>query len=387
MDMDNCGDRRTSELFREFLDNVKNTNELKQGDVTAIRFGIFGEVGGIVATAKKLRRDEKALPGPREAAIEEFGDALWYVGALCLNRDVGLDQVFSEVMHVINESYTFAGSAAPTPSARDPLLVALDARDESLLTLGKAAADLLNVGEDREAELRHLRAFGWAYAGALSSCELNFEVVVRENIAKTSGAFGKPVFKNLPRFDNDYPAHEQLPDVIEIWFVEHDSGVSYMSCNGVFVGDPLTDAIEDEDGYRFHDVFHLANAAFLNWSPVTRALLKRKRKSKKSTDRNQDGGRATVVEEGLTAWLFAKAKKLEFLQGQNKVAYDILKTILDFVTGYEVDKVPLKQWTTAILEGYAVWRQVHANQGGIVTANCRDRTLTYQPLPPDRVSK
>ena len=34
-----------------------------------------------------------------------------------------------------------------------------------------------------------------------------------------------------------------------------------------------------DDGYRFHDVVHLAYAAILGWSPVTRALLDCKRRS------------------------------------------------------------------------------------------------------------
>ena len=33
------------------------------------------------------------------------------------------------------------------------------------------------------------------------------------------------------------------------------------------------------DGYRFHDVFHLACAAVLCWSPVTRRNLGRKRRT------------------------------------------------------------------------------------------------------------
>ena len=42
----------------------------------------------------------------------------------------------------------------------------------------------------------------------------------------------------------------------------------------------------------FHDVFHLAYAAVLGWSPTTRALLKIKRKSRPEIDENEDGARA-----------------------------------------------------------------------------------------------
>ena len=68
---------------------------------------------------------------------------------------------------------------------------------------------------------------------------------------------------------------------------------------------------------RFHDVFHLANAAILHWSPVFRALIRQKRKSDPKIDEVEDGGRATVVEEGLTAWIFSYAKGLNFFEGHD----------------------------------------------------------------------
>ena len=148
----------------------------------------------------------------------------------------------------------------------------------------------------------------------------------------------------------------------------------------MFIGDPLTDNIADLDGYRFHDVFHLAHAAILHWSPVVRALIKHKRKSKPEYDENQDSGRAIVVEEGLTAWLFSKAKELDFFEGHNRVSLGILKTVNEFVVGYEVSKCPLKLWERAILDGYTVFRQLKAAQGGWIVGNRENRTIHYEPL-------
>lgn len=112
----------------------------------------------------------------------------------------------------------------------------------------------------------------------------------------------------------------------------------------MFIGDPLTDNIADRDGYRFHDVFHFANAAILHWSPVMRALIRHKRKSNPKFDEEQDSGRAIVVEEGVAAWIFSRAKELNFFENQEKVSLGILKTIGEFVSGYEVEKCPLKLW-------------------------------------------
>lgn len=93
-----------------------------------------------------------------------------------------------------------------------------------------------------------------------------------------------------------------------------------MRWNGVFIGDPLSDNIADRDGYRFHDVFHFANAAVLHWSPTFRALIKHKRKSNQAVDEAQDSGRAIVIDEGLSAYIFSYAKQLDFFQEQNTVS-------------------------------------------------------------------
>src|SRR5439155_4028270 len=90
-------------------------------------------------------------------------------------------------------------------------------------------------------------------------------------------------------------------------------------------GDPLDDNSYEEDGYRFHDAFHLANAAVLGWSPVTRALLRRKRKSDLLVDRVEDGARAIAHEEGLTAFIFSEASGHKFFLGADRVDWDLLK--------------------------------------------------------------
>jgi len=142
----------------------------------------------------------------------------------------------------------------------------------------------------------------------------------------------------------------------------------------------ITDNISDRDGYRFHDVFHFAYAAILHWSPVTRALIRHKRKSKPVYDEEQDSGRAIVVEEGLTAWIFSRAKELDFFEGQKKVSLDVLKTISEFVRGYEVEQCPLMLWEKTILEGYAVFRQLKAAQGGWIMGNREQRQISFRAL-------
>jgi hypothetical protein len=86
------------------------------------------------------------------------------------------------------------------------------------------------------------------------------------------------------------------------------------------------------------------------------------------------------VEEGLTAWLFSRAKFLNYFEGQSRVSLGVLKVIQDYVAGYEVEQCPLKLWERAILQGYAVFRQIRAAQGGYVVGNRNTRTVTFKPL-------
>ena len=200
------------------------------------------------------------------------------------------------------------------------------------------------------------------------------------NIEKACGRFLDPDPSTLPTFDSDFPDAEKLPLHFEIQINQRRRGRSYLQWNDVFIGDPLTDNIIKSDGYRFHDVFHLAHAAILHWFPTFRALIKRKRKSNRKIDEAQDGGRAIVIEEGLTSWIFSCAKHLNFFEGKTSVSFDLLKTVQQFVQGYEVEECPLKLWEQAILEGYEVFRQVRENKGGIVIGDRETRTIEYKPV-------
>ena len=227
------------------------------------------------------------------------------------------------------------------------------------------------------------RGAHYHYLDALHAANLSFADIARSNVRKVRGAFITPARENLIDFDVGFGAEEQLPREFKIRVNQRGTGRSYLQWNGVFIGDPLTDNIADPDGYRFHDVFHFAYVAILHWSPVVRALIRHKRKSKPKYDEEQDSGRAIVVEEGLTAWIFTRAKELNFFDGQARVSLGMLKTIGEFVTGYEVSQCPLKLWEQAILEGYAVFRQIRANEGGWIIGDRGQRTICYARLGSD----
>jgi hypothetical protein len=367
-------------LFSEYAEQVAGTDVLDAAELNPVLLGLYGEVGGIMSTAKKHVRESDAYPGFRKAAEEEFGDTLWYFAAVCRRLHVPLEEIFSEAAK--NDDYTNVVAASDLSMGAVANIVIPAATtaslDAMLLQLGKSTAALLVDVPARQ----DLVAFARAYMGALCTAQLAFSKVARSNVRKARGAFIDPVPEDLRDldFDRDFGGEEQLPQTFKIRINQRKTGKCYLQWNGVFIGDPLTDNIADKDGYRFHDVFHLSYAAILHWSPVVRALIKHKRKSNEKFDEEQDSGRAIVVEEGLTAWIFSRAKELNFFENQKKVSFGLLKTIEEFVSGYEVEQCPLKLWEKAILDGYSVFRQLKDNKGGWIIGNRKERTIAYQPL-------
>lgn len=364
-------------LLSQYAAEVAPTDVLDPADLRSVQHGLFGEVGGIMSTAKKNIRDGNLFPEYRRAAEEEFGDTLWYLAALCRRCGVDLDTVFER--STADGGYAVALAASDLaigPIATVSVPKVSPELDATLAALGQATAGLLHGTPTADA----LVGFARQYLDALHATGLAFSNVVQTNLRKARGAFLEPNPADLIDFDAEFDEEERLPAEFRIRIDQRSSGKSYLKWNGVFIGDPLTDNIADPDGYRFHDVFHLANAAILHWSPVVRALIKHKRKSRPKYDEEQDGGRATVVEEGLTAWLFARAKALNYYEGQKRVSLGILKTVQDFVAGYEVEQCPLKLWEHSILQGYSVFRQVRDAKGGWVIGNRATRTLRYEPL-------
>ncbi|BBB65519.1 pyrophosphatase [Undibacterium sp. YM2] len=363
-------------LLSDYAVKIADTDILDHTDIKPILLGLYGEVGGIMSTAKKLIRENIAYPRHKKEAEEEFGDTLWYLAALCRRLDIPLDELFCEATRPTSD-FKMLGVANDLTRggfAQVAVPILTDSPDATLFKLGRSAGALLEDTPKRTA----IACFARDYLHALSAANLKFSDVVHGNLHKTRGAFLDPCQEDLIDFDADFGIEEQLPRKFQIRLNQRGSARSYLQWQGVFIGDPLTDNMSDRDGYRFHDVFHFAYAAILHWSPVTRALIKHKRKSIAAYDEEQDSGRAIVVEEGVTAWIFSRAKELHFFENQKKISLEMLKTIAEFVSGYEVEKCPLKLWEKAILEGYSVFRQIKDAEGGWIIGDRELRTIRYE---------
>ena len=359
-----------------YNNEVEPTDVLGSG-LEPVLQGLFGEVGGVLSAAKKFVREGDAFPGYLAAAEEEFGDALWYLAALCRRADLPLEEVFREAASGEDFSSIAIASDVKGGGFSEAKLPPTNRNfDAALFELGAATGRLMSTTTSKD----DVVAFTRAYLQCIGLAKLSLAQVATRNIAKTRGAFLDPDPSELPDFDAAFAPEEQLPRTFAIRISQRGGARSYLQWNNVFIGDPLTDNIVDNDGYRFHDVFHFSNAAILHWSPVMRAIIRHKRKSDPVMDENQDSGRAIVVEEGISAWLFSRAKELNFFEGHTRVSLSLIKTIGEFVQGYEVQACPLKLWERSILEGYRVFRQMKQNDGGWVLGDREGRSIDYKPL-------
>ena len=362
----------------EYESSSALTDLLAVDALTPVQLGLFGEVGGLMATSKKYHREGEAYAAHKDAVIDEFGDTLWYLAALCRRLGYSLGEVMTEASRGETVSSDIVAGTLPNgPIAFVKTFSEQKTFDELLMCLGREAANLLSAGSGIDEQRIRLVAFTRTYLRAVQAYKIPLAMIATKNLAKVRDRFLAYDVSKLPDFDARFPEEEQLPQNFRIEIKQREIGKCYLRWNGVFIGNVLTDNIEDSDDYRFHDVFHFAHAAILHWSPTFRALIRQKRKSETRIDENQDGGRAIVIEEGLTAYIFSCAKELNFFENQSSISFDLLKTIKNFVRGYEVEQCPLKLWEEAILQGYAVFRLLRENGGGVVVGNRKNRTISY----------
>jgi hypothetical protein len=162
-------------------------------------------------------------------------------------------------------------------------------------------------------------------------------------------------------FDYDYPEGEQLPRRFTASIRDQGSdGVCQASLviDSRVVGDQLRDNSWNDDGYRFHDVFHLANAAVLGWSPCLRRMLRAKRKSDKRVDEIEDGARAIVLEEAVVALVFDYCSANGWRLDAAHVSADLVGTLQRLTAHLECASCPPDLWWQAICDGADAWKRL-----------------------------
>ncbi|MBK0110962.1 nucleoside triphosphate pyrophosphohydrolase family protein [Delftia sp. S67] len=394
--------------LQEYQERADAANQFKGKPeaLSQLRFGLFGEVGGLLAAVKKSYRD---IGAAQQAIVrEELGDCFWYLTAVSVEYGHSLSSVgmagFNELQRRFSisssqpvEQITFLRFDGVYAMCHEQL-PSLD-RTQQLSDFGIHAGQLMSITSSPQLSnssslellaklLADLVTVGWMF-------ELKFADIATTNLEKFESRWPKAGTQYIPPFDEKSPSHEKFERRFEVSFIERfynegqDNERPYViqQIRNVNIGDRLTDNRTELDGYRFHDVFHLAYVAHLGWSPVIRSLLKIKRKSDPKLDENEDGARAAIIEEGIATWIFNHADRHDFYENTEigKLEYGLLKQVQDMVEGYEVAVCPLWQWERAILDGFKVFRQLRDSGSGVVTVDMEMHSVTFAPLdlPPE----
>jgi NTP pyrophosphatase (non-canonical NTP hydrolase) len=225
----------------------------------------------------------------------------------------------------------------------------------------------------------------WYVSNVASKFGLSLGEIANSNLIKVEDRWRSPERRRAP-YDDAFAESQRLPRQFEYAF-EHQlvDGITKLVLidrqNGGTAGDPLTDNAYDDDGYRYHDVIHLAFAACLGWSPVWRKLLRKQGRLTNRTPREvadaEDGGRGQVIEEAIVAAAYAYAADHGFLEGLPSVDWHLLRHIRQLTANREVRNVSAWEWNDALLRGFAVWRQLRAHGGGVVRGDLLAGTIEF----------
>lgn len=355
------------------------------GSLSFPLLGLFGEAGSLLSEVKKKQRDRASYLGYAAAVVEELGDVLWYLNAVASRGGLSLSTVAAHLAALDGganvPALTFASlQPAIMPRGAQPTATF----EKTLLRLAGSIGALVadheaNVLEQKDNLSIRLSNVLSLLLEAANEAGVTLEAAAIKNLAKIRDRW--PAERIFPRpFDVDCDPNEQLPRDLHIEIFERAvRGQTYVfqRCNGLNIGDRLTDNAMTADDYRFHDVFHYAYVAVLGWSPVTRSLFRLKRKSLPNIDEAQDGARATLIEEGITTWLFGQAVDLDLFAHlkAGELPFDLLKHVRQFVAGYEAEQCPLWLWEEAILQGYSAFRYLREHRRARIHVDMTNRVL------------
>lgn len=426
--------------YDRFVQSTDKTVDKPQKERFEIAiFGLAAEIGSVIAAIKK-----RLLAGDKpedwnvanDEIIEELGDVVWYCFALArianepkvvniflhdiisLRREIGgTDDRAQKIRGILNSDkraeFLKAAEGFPTRTRtmqfedyQKIAFLTARTRDRTLVevclaVLSQLSAELfrlmlpeVELGINRDVTDRPtndvLARIAWHVAALASTYDISLDDIARENIRKNTQRYEKG--QPTPLHDTKYEEHERFPRYMRIGVVSIGSGRARMYWEGKRLGDDLTDNSAIDDGYRFHDVMHLANIAKLGWSPVFRKLMDRKRKSDPKIDEVQDGARAGIVEEALIKAIHSEGlrqakqrtpncgpEQLRPFLNESEISNRFLDFIKSLVAGLEVENNQSWEWIETIVEGYDIFRQIREEKQGTITLDLDARSITFQP--------
>lgn len=426
----------TYDAFVQETDQSHGLSASERMDVAI--YGLASEVGSVVAAIKKrllAGGGEASWNVPDQEITDELGDVIWYCFSLAkianpdrpiniFTRDISnlkreLSAGDARALHLARllpeqNRTAFLEAAAAFPRRTREMefedyqaLAFLTARTQGrelaqicLAVLWQLTAQLFRHHLP-ETELQLNRAvrdqpvndvlgeIAWHISALASIFGLRLSDVAAANMAKVSKRWDT---SKTPLHDEAFPQNERFPRTFQIAFVSLGAGRSRMYIDGRRLGDDLTDNAYQEDGYRFHDVMHIALVAKLGWSPVLRSLMGRKRRSIARVDEVEDGARARIVEEAVIKAIHAEGERLAVLRGdgqpgeprrlfstRGEIGYGFLKFISTFVTDLEVAQNAFPEWEGAIMEGFEIYDRLRRTGHGTIEVDLNARSMHFTP--------
>jgi len=262
-----------------------------------------------------------------------------------------------------------------------PFLGIIGEAGSVLTELKKKLRDGEGYGAFKEKLQEELGDVLWYISTIATQHHLNLEEIAKSNIRKINDRFTEGDLSKFKIYDEEFEEAEKFPREFEIQFIPFEEAgkkkLKIISKDGTLIGDPLTDNAHDNDGYRFHDIFHFGYVSYLGWSPVIRKLLKIKRKSDDKIDEVEDGARAAITEELVTLFVYNHAQNHRLFKYSDRVDTDVLKTVQKLVSKIEVKDCTAKQWEVCIINSYKVFDELVKNNGGRVLVSIKNRRLIY----------
>lgn len=421
--------------YAAFVDETDVSKTTPEARFDIALYGLVGEVGSLVAALKKrlLAAGRRNWNVPNDEIVEELGDCLWYVFAIGAASGLSAEFAASDIRSLIaeiaeeepradriravlgdgadlflSEAPRFlarwsTGEATLDDYRRVAFLTARTKGDQlvevCLAVLQQLTAELLRTKlpslekelnrrlPDRPVEALLGEVF-WHVSALASLYGLELGDIAARNVAKLERRFGRS--KPTPLPDQDRPPSERLPRRFDVSFVTVGPGRSRMYMDGRQLGDDLTDNAYAEDGYRFHDVIHLALAAKLGWSPVLRKLMGRKRRSDVRLDEIEDGARAMIVEEAVIKAIHAEGLRISALSpppheteglplvtSGRDIPFAFLKRLESLVSGLEAERNRYWEWEDVIVGGFELFHRLRRDGRGTVCVDLDERTLSF----------
>lgn len=391
--------------FTEYQKNALKTDQSCNIEISTL--GLSASAGNVQKLLQIHQRLGSSYNEFRSHMMEALGDVYWYIASIASIEKISLEAIAIEstlysyevwnganakrqkrfkTKADVNDASIFAKEVGKTDMRKDFMVSVLGLLGEcgsvaTALKLRIRDSNGRKTNKYKKEIRKNIADCLWYTTSISNISKIKINLIFENNIKSINNRYSN---MGVAVSDSDYEDDEQFPRKFDVLFKEREIRKNkkqiLMQINGLNVGDRLTDNTNFNDGYRYHDVFHLAYVAILGWSPVLRGLLKRKRKSILEIDENEDGARAAITEETVSLMIYHEANNYDFFRGP-VVPDHLLHFAQTMCKNLEVNICTSKKWEEAILEGYRVFNLLNENCGGIVMVDLDRGKINFRRSP------